>query len=138
MRYHPGTIVRLLGVSDFRVDGVPTNEEEFLSMFHKRLPNGTYTNDSSQFGVTWDQVKTKLDELNNAEPIRLLREERDRRLTECDWIITKNKELGTNIPVAWKTYRQSLRDLPSNSDPKLDDNNDLDMSSVVWPTKPTS
>ena len=137
MRYHPGTIVRLLGVSDFRVDGVPTNEEEFLSMFHKRLPNGTYTNDSSQFGVTWDQVKTKLDELNNAESIRLLREERDRRLTECDWIITKNKELGTNIPAAWKTYRQALRDLPSNSDPKLDDNNDLDMSSVDWPTKPS-
>ena len=106
-------------------------------MFHKRLPNGTYTNDSSQFGVTWDQVKTKLDELNNAESIRLLREERDRRLTECDWIITKNKELGTNIPAAWKTYRQALRDLPSNSDPKLDDNNDLDMSSVVWPTKPS-
>ena len=137
MRYHPGTIVRLLGVSDFRVDGVPTNEEEFLSMFHKRLPNGTYTNDSSQFGVTWDQVKTKLDELNNAESIRLLREERDRRLTECDWIITKNKELGKNIPAAWKTYRQALRDLPSNSNPKLDDNNDLDMSSVVWPTKPS-
>tara|TARA_B100000963_G_C22621313_1_gene670102 strand:+ start:2514 stop:2930 length:417 start_codon:yes stop_codon:yes gene_type:complete len=138
MKYHPGTVVRSLGISDFRIDGVPTNEEEFLSMFHKRLPNGTYTNDSSQFGVTWDQVKTKLDELNSQEKFRLLREERDRRLTECDWIITKNKELGTNIPVAWKTYRQSLRDLPSNSDPKLDDNNDLDMSSVVWPTKPTS
>ena len=80
MRYHPGTIVTSLGVSDFRIDGVPTNEEEFLSMFHKRLPNGTYTNDSSQFGVTWDQVKTKLDELNNAETISQLREERDKRL----------------------------------------------------------
>ncbi|BCV06738.1 MAG: hypothetical protein CM15mV142_310 [Caudoviricetes sp.] len=98
------------GVSDFRIDGVPQMRKSFFLCF-MRLPNGTYTNDSSQFGVTWDQVKTKLDELNNAEPIRLLREERDRRLTECDWIITKNKELGANIPAAWKTYRQSLRDL---------------------------
>ena len=137
MRYHPGTIVRLLGVSDFRVDGVPTNEEEFLSMFHKRLPNGTYTNDSSQFGVTWDQVKTKLDELNNAESIRLLREERDRRLTECDWIITKNKELGTNIPAAWKTYRQALRDLPASANPTVDTRGELDLTSVTFPTEPS-
>ena len=63
MRYHPGTIVKSLGISDFRIDGVPTNEEEFLSMFHKKMPDGTYSNNPFTFGVTWDQVKTKLDEL---------------------------------------------------------------------------
>jgi len=40
----------------------------------------------------------------------LLRFERDKRLTACDWVITMHKELGTNIPAAWKTYRQALRD----------------------------
>ena len=135
MKYHPGTIVRSLGVSDFRIDGVPTNEEEFLSMFHKRLPNGTYTNDSSQFGVTWDQVKTKLDELNNQEPFRLLREERNRRLAECDW--TQSRDMVLSNDAIWKIYRQELRDLPDGASPTLNSNGDLDLTSVSWPNKPS-
>ncbi len=75
--------------------------------------------------------------LNNAEPMRLLRLERDRRLTACDWIITMHKELGTNIPAAWKTYRQALRDLPASASPSLDSNYNLDSTSVTWPTEPS-
>ena len=56
-----------------------------------------------------------------------LRRERDRRLAETDWIITMHKEKGTNIPAAWKTYRQALRDLPANTE---------DPANPVWPTKP--
>ena len=138
MRYHPGTVVSSLGISDFRIDGVPTNEEEFLSMFHKKLPDGTYTNDSSQFGVTWDQVKTKLDELNNLEPFRLLREERNKLIAATDWTQLKDIDLDIIRERNWKNYRQALRDLPSKSTPKLDSNGDLDMSSVNWPDKPSS
>ncbi len=137
MRYHPGTIVRSLGISDFRIDGVPTNEEEFLSMFHKKMPDGTYSNSPFTFGVTWDQVKTKLDELNNQERFRLLREERNRRLAECDWVVTKNAEYGYNISKEWRTYRQALRDLPSITyAPELDEAGNLKMDSVAWPTPP--
>ena len=138
MRYHPGTVVSSLGISDFRIDGVPTNEEEFLSMFHKKLPDGTYTNDSSQFGVTWDQVKTKLDELNNQEPFRLLREERNKLISETDWTQLKDIDLDIIRERDWKNYRQALRDLPAKSNPKLDSYGNLDMSSVTWPTKPSS
>ena len=138
MRYHPGTVVSSLGISDFRIDGVPTNEEEFLSMFHKKLPDGTYTNDSSQFGVTWDQVKTKLDELNNLEPFRLLREERNKLIAATDWTQLKDIDLDIIRERNWKNYRQALRDLPSKSTPKLDSNGDLDMTSVSWPDKPSS
>ena len=137
MRYHPGTVVSSLGISDFRIDGVPTNEEEFLSMFHKKLPDGTYTNDSSQFGVTWDQVKTKLDELNNLEPFRLLREERNKLIAATDWTQLKDIDLDIIRERNWKNYRQALRDLPSKSTPKLDSNGDLDMTSVTWPDKPS-
>lgn len=56
-----------------------------------------------------------------------LRRERDRRLAETDWVITMHKEKGTNIPAAWKTYRQALRDLPANTE---------DPANPVWPTKP--
>ena len=56
-----------------------------------------------------------------------LREERNKKLAETDWEITKHKELGTNIPTALKTYRQALRDI-TNSATSLDD--------VTWPEKP--
>ena len=93
--------------------------------------------DESQTKPTEDEVNTKVTELVNAYPMRLLREERDRRIVKSDWRIVKAKETSTNIPTAWKTYRQALRDLPASSTPKLDSNDNLDMSSVTWPTSPS-
>ena len=85
---------------------------------------------------TLAEVNAKIEELRAAEPMRLLREERDRLLAKTDWVITMHKEKGTNIPAAWKTYRQALRDLPDNSTPVLDNTTRLGISGVTWPTKP--
>ena len=85
---------------------------------------------------TETEVNKKIAELQNAEPMRLLRIERDQRLASCDWRVVMAKETGSNIPAAWKTYRQALRDLPASASPKLDSNGDLDYSSVTWPTQP--
>ena len=93
--------------------------------------------DKSQTQPTEEEVDAKLLELKAEEPMRLLREERDRRIVKSDWRIVKAKETSTNIPTAWKTYRQALRDLPASSTPKLDSNDYLDMSSVTWPTPPS-
>ncbi len=93
--------------------------------------------DSSQTKPTESEVNAEITKLTNAEPMRLLRLERNARLTACDWIITMHKELGTNIPAAWKTYRQSLRDLPASASPSLDSDGFLDLSSVTWPTEPS-
>ena len=80
----------------------------------------------------------KIDELYLAgievEKQRLLREERDERLAESDWIVTQSFEKGEEIPEKWKTYRQALRDLPSTSTPKLNEYKQL--SNITWPTKP--
>ena len=86
---------------------------------------------------TESEIDAEVTRLNNAEPMRLLRAERDRLLTACDWVVTMHKELGTNIPAAWKTYRQALRDLPASASPSLDSNGYLDMTSVTWPTEPS-
>ena len=86
---------------------------------------------------TETEVNNKIAELQNAEPMRLLRIERDSRLSACDWRIVMAKETGSNIPAAWKTYRQALRDLPASASPKLDEVGELDYSSVTWPTQPT-
>ena len=85
---------------------------------------------------TETEVNNKIAELQNAEPMRLLRIERDQRLASCDWRVVMANETGSNIPAAWKTYRQALRDLPASASPKLDGNGDLDYSSVTWPTQP--
>ena len=93
--------------------------------------------DESITQPTDSAIDAEVTRLTNAEPMRLLRIERDRRLTDCDWIITMHKELGTNIPAAWKTYRQALRDLPASASPSLDADGELDSTSVTWPTEPS-
>ena len=92
---------------------------------------------NSETKPTEDEINAKVTELKNAKPMKLLREERDRLIATSDWRIVKAKETSTNIPAAWKTYRQALRDLPASSTPKLDSNDNLDMSSVTWPTPPS-
>ena len=72
-------------------------------------------------------------ELDNAEPMRLLRIERDTRIGLTDWRASSD----LNLPESWRAYRQALRDLPANAKPKLDENEDLDMSSVAWPSPST-
>ena len=88
--------------------------------------------DTEQTEPTLDEINAKIVELKSAEPMRLLREERNRKLAETDW-----KDLPSypgNDQEEWRTYRQSLRDLPSSASPELDENGQL--SNVTWPTKP--
>jgi hypothetical protein len=73
------------------------------------------------------EIQTKYDEMVAAEPLNLVREVRNQKLAETDWVVTMHKELGTNIPAAMKTYRQGLRDI-TDSATSLDD--------VTWPEKP--
>ena len=95
-------------------------------------------------GLTWDasnsgskptesEIDTEVTRLDGIEPMRLLRLERNGRLAKTDWRASSDLTLST----AWKTYRQSLRDLPATASPKLDANGNLDMSSVTFPTEPS-
>ena len=92
-------------------------------------------------GITWvsgtkpseAEVGAKILELDAAEPMRLLRIERDKRLAACDWRANSDVTLSNE----WKTYRQALRDLPASATPKLDSRFELDLTSVTWPTEPT-
>ena len=72
-----------------------------------------------------EEIDAKRKELRDAEPMRLLRQERDRKLAETDW------SQGADVPDALKTkyitYRQALRDITKNYTSWVD---------VVWPTKP--
>ena len=89
--------------------------------------------DSGQTQPTETEVNSKISELDAAEPMRLLRLERDIRIAKTDWRASSDLTLSD----AWKTYRQALRDLPASATPKLDSSYDLDLTSVTWPTEPS-
>ena len=77
------------------------------------------------------EIQRKIDELDVAEPMRVLREERNRLLAETDWMSFSDSPTMTDD---WKTYRHTLRDLPSTASPKLNEFGFL--TNVTWPTKP--
>ena len=89
--------------------------------------------DSNQTKPTESEVDAEVTKLNNAEPMRLLRVERDRRIAKTDWRASSDLTLAS----AWSTYRQALRDLPASASPSLDSNGNLDLTSVTWPTEPS-
>ena len=123
------TALQELGVTEWVLRGEPTSEAEFNEMFRKVTgadSNGSAieSDNPDDFGTTWSAVSAKKTELTNAEPMRLLREERDRRLAETDWWASSDLTMSSERI----SYRQDLRDIPSTAT-SLDD--------VTWPTKPS-
>ena len=89
--------------------------------------------DSKQTKPTETEVNSKIAELDGAEAMKLLREERNRRIALTDWRAGSDLTLAS----AWSTYRQALRDLPASATPQLNSNYELDLTSVTWPTEPS-
>ena len=59
-----------------------------------------------------------------------IRAKRDRLLTSSDWTQANDTPLTDANVAKWKTYRTSLRDLPSDQSSKTK------YSDITWPTKP--
>ena len=117
-----------LGINEWVLRGEPTTEDEFNEMFRKVTgadSNGSAieSSDPDDWGTTWSAVKAKADELKAAEPMKLLRAERDSRLAVTDWWASSDLTMSDER----KAYRQELRDI-TKSATSLDD--------VKWPTKP--
>ena len=92
---------------------------------------GCFDFDGNKVEIDTNAVNEKEIEIRAAEPMRILREERNGKLIETDWWMLSDRTASQ----AQKDYRQALRDLPSTSEPKLDENGQL--TNVTWPTKPT-
>ena len=115
------------------------------------VPNAKFAiTDNKYNSIEWFDSRNKpsetdvINEVNRLiadEPMRLLRVERDKRLAESDWVVTKATETGASIPTNWKTYRQALRDLPLSATPVLGatigGNYDPGVRDITWPTKPS-
>ena len=81
-----------------------------------------------------EKVKVKNSELQAAEPMRLLRQERNRRLAETDWVTIKAYSQSAEVSVEWKIYLQTLRDLPATAEPQLNEQGNL--INITWPKAP--
>ena len=118
-----------LGIDEWVLRGTPTNEVEFKAMFRKVTgvdKNGSAIEsaDPSHWGTTWEKILAEKKKLEDAEPMRLLRVERNRLLAETDWMASSDLTMSD----AWKKYRQDLRDITKTAT-SLDD--------VKFPTKPS-
>lgn len=84
---------------------------------------------------TEDSCTAKISELDTAEGMNLLRQERNTKLTGLDWEVTAAYSKGAAVDSDLATYMQALRDLPASSSPQTDSSGDLIASSVTWPTR---
>lgn len=58
---------------------------------------------------------------------KYLREQRNQRLTACDW--TQLQDVELNNKAEWLAYRQALRNLPNNT---------VDPTNPNWPMEPST
>ena len=75
-------------------------------------------------------IDARVKEWNNDAPNRRmteLRRQRDVLLAETDWMANSDVTMST----AWKTYRQALRDITTQTP------TDDALSNITFPTKPT-
>ena len=117
-----------LGITAWVLRGEPTTEAELNEMFRKVTgadANGSAIESSNvaEWGTTWSEVNAKAAELRAAEPMKLLREERDRLIAATDWWASSD----LSMTAAQTTYRQALRDITETYSSLAD---------VVWPSKP--
>ena len=82
---------------------------------------------------TQEQIQAKIEELNAAEPLRQLRQQRNQKLAQSDWMAVADRTM-TPEQIA---YRLSLRDMPANN-PNVALNEAGELINVTWPTEPTT
>ena len=90
---------------------------------------GIHWLDSNKISPSDSDIMAEMQKAEDAEPMRLLRIERDKKLAETDWWAMSDRTMTTEQT----TYRQALRDLPSTASPTIENGQ---LSNVTWPTKP--
>lgn len=76
----------------------------------------------------YDAALSKLAKDKRGTAWNQMRNERDRLLRASDWTQAQDAPLSEGARVAWKSYREALRQLPQNT---------ADPASVEWPLAPT-
>jgi len=96
------------------------------SDYTKNITEGIPTLIDGNYHQTWNQIDASEAEIsyrieNQWEEIRV---QRNQLLSECDW--TQLSDVSNETKTIWTVYRQSLRDITSQSNP----------FNINWPVKP--
>ena len=91
-----------------------------------------YTYEDIEFSDGYEKppkeaFESKFQELMAVHYLKELRQERNRRLAEVDWIFSEDYSIDDDSYQQWLTYRKALRDLPSLTE---------DPENPVWPEQP--
>ena len=70
---------------------------------------------------------TKYNEFLNTHKYEVLREQRNKKLTESDFSMLPDYQLSRENEEEWEVYRQALRDIPSTTE---------DPETPIWPEQP--
>ena len=126
-----------LGISEYRILDSKSivDETTYKNSIQKVVGVTTDTGESILGDITidWTTFKTKYDEELAKYPMTILRLERNQRILSTDW--SQLGDVPVGIKTTYQTYRQALRDFPTDSSKwTMDDNG---MLSINWPTKPS-
>ena len=94
-----------------------------------------------KWGNTWESIilpeghtkptkeafEAKFQEIIHEYSFKELRQERNTRLADVDWVFSEDYSIDDDSYQQWLTYRKALRDLPSLAE---------DPENPVWPSRP--
>ena len=106
-------INKAAGDADFKIQPPMDNEGEYNS-------NVIFMDPPKK--PSWSDVQAQID----PEQWKIVRFQRDKKLQACDWTVLPDVPMDAPKRTEWETYRQSLRDVPSQPDP----------FNITWPTPP--
>ena len=113
---------------DFAVEADADNHVATYGGFVAPDPGGStgyWVVDAEAETVTNNQDQADADALANSWTA--LRSERDALLVSSDWTQASDSPLTDEVKAEWVVYRETLRDLPANTD---------DPTNPTWPTPP--
>ena len=82
------------------------------------------------------EVQAAFDVARHTHALDLVREDRNKKLADTDYLMQPDYPLTEEARDAWQTYRQALRDLPSNLPDAIIDPESGELVGVEWPIKP--
>ena len=123
-------ISTLIPNKNHMLSDIPTSQTELNKMFKIAKDDGTYSSDPKDFGFTYAEAKAAFDKQKTDDELFDVREVRNKKLMQSDWVVIKEREEGGSVSnfADWKEYRQKLRDI-TNTYKSLQD--------VKWPTAPS-
>ena len=76
---------------------------------HNQVNDKAFDVNGNEILIDENAVNTEVSNMLSKVPMRLLREERNRKLQETDWWVSRG-----NMTTAQSNYRQKLRDIPQD------------------------